>query len=93
MTVSNANISFDRAYVEEVEFIQQDIKSTEPQNQEILVFDDEVTFNCKRSPNRNELIDNAKFKTATAFNSRTDCSPSGHVWRFAKSMHGKLTGG
>lgn len=96
MTVSNASIHFDRPYVEEVEefeVVQPSTRLNESQNQEILVFDDEATFNRKRSLSRNEVIDNAKFRTNTAFNSGTACSPSGHVWRFAKSIHGKLTGG
>lgn len=96
MTVSNANIPFDsfnRPYVEEVENIQQNTKAIETQKQKNLVSDDEITFNRKRLPNRSEAIDNAKFKTTAAFNSRSDCSPSGYVRRFAKSMHDKLTGG
>lgn len=88
MTVSNAHISFDHPYVEEVEVVQQNTKTTENQKQAILVFDDEVTFNRKRLLSRNEVVDNPKFKTTTAFNSRTDCSPSGHIWRFAKKLAG-----
>lgn len=93
MTASNVRISLDRPYVEEVEFVLQDPKLTEAQKQETLVFEDEVTFNRNRSSSLSEVIDNPKFKTTTAFNSRTDCSASGHVWRFAKFMHSKLTGG
>lgn len=92
MTVSNANIPFDRKQVwSSKSEVRQSLTSDELER---IVPVEEQTFNRLRLKGIDEdeyaTVEGRLFVSRTAFNSKGDCSPSDNAWRGLKSIARKV---
>ncbi len=93
MTVSNANIPFDREQVwSSKSEVRQSLASDELER---IVPVEEQTFNRLRLKQIEEdeyaTVEGRLFVSRTAFNSKGDCSPSDNAWRGLKSIARKIS--
>jgi hypothetical protein len=95
MTVSNANIPFDREQVRSTKPEVQQAESRVTDEFERIIPIDEQTFNRLRLGGIDEseygTIEDRLFVSRTAFNSKGDCSPTDNTWRVLKSIARKIS--
>lgn len=95
MTVSNANIPFDRErFSIDKPKVQQPESRTSEELERIIPIE-EQTFNRLRlggiDESEYETIEGRLFVSRTAFNSKGDCSPTDNGWRALKSIARKIS--
>lgn len=95
MTVSNANIPFDREQIRSSKSeIQQPESRTFDELERVIPLE-EQTFNRFRlgkiDESEYETIEGRLFVSRTAFNSKGDCSPTDNAWRGLKSIARKMS--